>query len=785
MRYILIFIFSIAVMSAKAQFTGTDSLRNYNNRYITTNPATAFTNNRLNTLLRGIIDFIDTARAGGGGAIQLGIDTVFAVNDSTIRYRKNGVFRQFTLKGVYESRRKVDTIYKSNDTTLTFTVNGTPRTVIIPGGTNLNLATADQTATGNRSHNWNNKWLYLNNIKAFGIYQDQPDANHTNNRFITQFTTDSTINGYPLRLLWGLKNINDDFTDSLRFELASLKGYTYLYHQAAGGAKYATLQLNGDVFAPNVEIYTAGEGKSSYYHFGASASIEPNDSIRLKLQSASTTTKIIGARAESGGVWTPVVIDIPSSGAVLNNVGTGFAWVTTPNGSIKRFNPTYGLTADSSTSNTISLRADTSSTNHLVTQSDLNDALASTVSGINQLTGDVTAGPGTGSQAATIANNAVTDAKLRQSAGLSVIGRSANSTGNVADITAASSNQVLRRSGTSLGFDTLKTQYSVVGNGVGSPFQLTNDASAPGTNKVYGTNASGVKGYQSTTVVNLTSPTNGQILVYQDGEWVNVDNNPVIPESQTAFKVGSSGMAAGDSVYTDAALIGKQVKVYREGERMYVDTVYGIESDTSTGTITFHPYMLTGEKVIIEAGNYSTNTPVITLEDLDFPTQVNLTNTGTTWSATNATSLYNGYGLSNKKLASGQDGYIRARYTTTDGVSAIITFNTSNTNEKYANNPASPTVYNYEAGAFVFSGTLYRLDNNTAAASVGSITVGDYYRIIRAGSTLKLQTSPDASVWTDKYTYSFSSTADLFINANIDANTGANKLFEPKGYNVQ
>lgn len=72
--------------------------------------------------------------------------------------------------------------------------------------------------------------------------------------------------------------------------------------------------------------------------------------------------------------------------------------------------------------------------------------------GITQLTGDVTAGPGSGSQAATIANNAVTDTKLRQGTALTVIGRSANSTGNVADIAAGSDGQVLRRSGTSLGF---------------------------------------------------------------------------------------------------------------------------------------------------------------------------------------------------------------------------------------------------------------------------------------------------------------------------------------------
>lgn len=51
--------------------------------------------------------------------------------------------------------------------------------------------------------------------------------------------------------------------------------------------------------------------------------------------------------------------------------------------------------------------------------------------------------------------NVVGDAALRQSAGLSVIGRSANTTGNVADITAGSDNTVLRRSGTTIGFGTI------------------------------------------------------------------------------------------------------------------------------------------------------------------------------------------------------------------------------------------------------------------------------------------------------------------------------------------
>lgn len=56
---------------------------------------------------------------------------------------------------------------------------------------------------------------------------------------------------------------------------------------------------------------------------------------------------------------------------------------------------------------------------------------------------------------ADLVDDAVTDAKLRESAALTVIGRSANSTGNPADIAAGSDGDVLRRSGTTLAFGTI------------------------------------------------------------------------------------------------------------------------------------------------------------------------------------------------------------------------------------------------------------------------------------------------------------------------------------------
>lgn len=56
-----------------------------------------------------------------------------------------------------------------------------------------------------------------------------------------------------------------------------------------------------------------------------------------------------------------------------------------------------------------------------------------------------------------IDNNAVDNTKLRDSEGLSVIGRTGSTTGDPADIVAGSDGQVLRRAGTSVGFGTVGT----------------------------------------------------------------------------------------------------------------------------------------------------------------------------------------------------------------------------------------------------------------------------------------------------------------------------------------
>lgn len=70
-------------------------------------------------------------------------------------------------------------------------------------------------------------------------------------------------------------------------------------------------------------------------------------------------------------------------------------------------------------------------------------------SGITELTGDVTAGPGSGSQAATIAANAVSNTKLADMAALTTKVRAANSSGDPSDL-AISDGETAKRVGTAM-----------------------------------------------------------------------------------------------------------------------------------------------------------------------------------------------------------------------------------------------------------------------------------------------------------------------------------------------
>lgn len=424
--------------------------------------------------------------------------------------------------------------------------------------------------------------------------------------------------------------------------------------------------------------------------------------------------------------------------------------------------------------------------------------------GITALTSDITAS-GTGSVAATIAGHAVTFAKQQQVAGLSIPGVTGNSTADMAAITFGTDKFGLFREGTTLvakkadssnvtGVHTenyFNTKYAPI---TGIPLASLSQSSAA-TNQLPQWN--GTAWIPTTPVtVTLTSPTDGQILEWDasGSQFINVDNNPTVAAPTIIERIVGTGAAPieGDSTYVASECDGSQCKIHLDGLLLMSDSVNGAYVDTATGKITFGHYLHTGQKIIIETINYTAGTIGASLEDLTFPTQSGLVNTVSVWTGTSTADYHNNYGLSGKKLAGGTDGYIESRYTASDATYGVMAFNTSNTNQRYTDNPGSPTVYYYEAGwVIIGGGVLSYLDNNAAQSSTGyTLSTGDYIRVERTSGVLKLQTSPDHTVWTDRHTYtafnaSGNSNNDLFININIDALIGVSKVYNPKGYNLQ
>lgn len=110
---------------------------------------------------------------------------------------------------------------------------------------------------------------------------------------------------------------------------------------------------------------------------------------------------------------------------------------------------------------------------------------------------------------AALATNAVGNTKFRQSAGLSVVGRSANTTGDVADITAGSDFQVLRRSGTSIGFGSVNLAST---NAVTGTLPVANG----GTGAATLASDSVLTGNGTSAIVaetNLTFNSSGQLMI--------------------------------------------------------------------------------------------------------------------------------------------------------------------------------------------------------------------------------------------------------------------------------
>lgn len=210
------------------------------------------------------------------------------------------------------------------------------------------------------------------------------------------------------------------------------------------------------------------------------------------------------------------------------------------------------------------------------------------------LTGDVT----TSGAAATIASNAVTDAKLRQSAGLSLIGRSANSTGNVADIAAGADFNIFRRSGASIGFGSIDlAQSGAVGSSI---LGIPNGGTGSATQNFVdlSTTQSSIAGAKSFTS-NLTAP-----LLDKGGQIFNVVAYGADPTGV------SDSLAAFNSAKAAAVAASGGVITGPRGTYLLSDT-FTIGDGTSTTISTY-----SGVSLVFQSGNRMSVTPASAMTEM-------------------------------------------------------------------------------------------------------------------------------------------------------------------------
>ena len=243
---------------------------------------------------------------------------------------------------------------------------------------------------------------------------------------------------------------------------------------------------------------------------GAGGNVEEL-SLSQMMDWASSTQGTILYRGASG--W--VALAPSTAGFVLRTGGAGA-------------NPSWG-SASVADGDKGDITVSGNDTNWTIDNSAVTYAKIQNVSATNRLLGRSTAGAGAVEEITvggdisqsgsnfTINANAVVDADIRQSAGLSVIGRSASTTGNVADITAANDGDVLRRSGTSLGFGTVAT--AGIANSAVTYAKIQNVSA---TQRVLGRNTAGAgvtEEVSASGVLDWIGATQGQILFRGASGW--------------------------------------------------------------------------------------------------------------------------------------------------------------------------------------------------------------------------------------------------------------------------
>jgi len=225
------------------------------------------------------------------------------------------------------------------------------------------------------------------------------------------------------------------------------------------GGTGQTSYINGELLIGNTTgntlvkaTLTAGTGISVTNGAG---------SISIAATNNGTVTSVGGTGTVNGITLTGTVTS--SGNLTLGGTLSGVSLSTQVTGTLPVGNGGTGQTSytngqlliGNTTGNTLAKATLTAGTGISVTNGAGSISIAATNNGTvtSVATGTgLTGGPITTTGTVSVATNGISNTLFRQSAGLSVVGRSASTTGDVADVTAGSDHQVLRRSGTGIGF---------------------------------------------------------------------------------------------------------------------------------------------------------------------------------------------------------------------------------------------------------------------------------------------------------------------------------------------